>query len=110
MSTAARSWLRVTSNVAVTLLNPLLVLEDVRYERPSTPLIACSMGIVTADSTVCALAPVYTLETFTCGGASVGYCAIGSVGIAIRPPRMMTSEQTVESTGRRMNVSTNMTG
>ena len=37
---------------------PLLVLFEVMYSRPSTPLMACSSGLVTADSTVNALAPV----------------------------------------------------
>ena len=45
----------------------------------------------------------------TVGGASSGYCAIGIVGIASAPARMMTSEQTVARIGRRMKVSTNMT-
>src|SRR5262245_21772732 len=44
----------------------------------------------------------------TCGGASSGYCAIGSVGMASRPARMMTSEQTEERMGRLMKVSTNI--
>ena len=57
-STAARSALRPSSNVAVIVDVPLLVLFEVMYWRPSTPLIACSSGLVTADSTVNALAPV----------------------------------------------------
>src|SRR6202022_576575 len=43
----------------------------------------------------------------TCGGARSGYCAIGSVGIAISPARMITSEQTLARIGRLMKVSTN---
>src|SRR6185437_6574018 len=41
------------------------------------------------------------------GGASGGYCAIGIVGIAMSPARMMTSEQTDARIGRRMKVLTN---
>src|SRR5215213_10831731 len=75
---------------------------------PSTPLIACSRGVVTAVSTASALAPVYTATTVTCGGATSGYCATGMVGIARAPARTMTSEQTVARMGRWMKVSTNM--
>jgi hypothetical protein len=57
-STAARSALRPSSKVAVMVEVPLLVLVEVMYSSPSTPLIACSRGFVTADSTVNALAPV----------------------------------------------------
>ena len=35
-----------------------LVLDELMYVMPSTPLIACSSGVVTADSTACAFAPV----------------------------------------------------
>src|SRR5512146_968228 len=74
---------------------------------PSTPLMACSSGVVTADSTVCALAPVYTLVTVTCGGASCGYCAMGSRGMHTAPAITMNSEHTVANTGRLMKKSTN---
>ncbi len=57
-STAARSTLRVTSNVTVTLALPSEPELDWMYFMPSTPLIVCSSGVVTADSTTCALAPV----------------------------------------------------
>jgi hypothetical protein len=57
-STAARSASRVTSNVTLIELTPALLLEDVIYSIPSTPLIACSSGVVTAVSTASALAPV----------------------------------------------------
>ena len=46
------------SNVIVIAHVPSLPLVDVMYCIPSTPLIACSRGIVTAVSTVCALAPL----------------------------------------------------
>ena len=57
-STAARSGSRVTSNVMLMALKPLLVLDEDMYCMPCTPLIACSSGVVTADSTVSALAPM----------------------------------------------------
>jgi hypothetical protein len=37
---------------------PSLLLDEVMYCMPSIPLIACSIGVVTAVSTVCALAPL----------------------------------------------------
>jgi hypothetical protein len=52
------SELRVTSNVTVIWDTPELVLDEVRYSIPSTPFKACSRGVVTADSTACALAPL----------------------------------------------------
>ena len=57
-STAATSRLRVISNVTVTDDEPSLPLVEVMYCIPSTPLIACSSGSVTADSTVAAFAPL----------------------------------------------------
>jgi hypothetical protein len=77
------------------------------YFIPGDPLMACSSGIVTADSTACAFAPMYALLTATCGGASCGNCDTGSVGIAIAPPRIINSAQTVANTGRRIKKSTN---
>ena len=58
ISTVARSGSRVRSKVAVTVLTPSLVLEEVMYFIPSAPLICCSSGVVTAASTVWELAPV----------------------------------------------------
>src|SRR4026207_1753721 len=75
---------------------------------PSTPLMACSSGVVTAVSTSCAFAPVEIAVAAICGGASTGYCATGIDGIATTPARMMTSEHTDARIGRRMNVLTNM--
>ncbi len=57
-STAARSGSRPTSNVTVIALMPLLVLAEVMYVMPSTPLMTDSSGVVTALSTACAFAPV----------------------------------------------------
>jgi hypothetical protein len=106
-STAARSTFRVTSNVTVIWLVPSLPLLDVMYFIPCTPLIACSSGIVTADSTVCAFAPMYALDTTTCGGAKSGNCEMGREGIEIAPPRIISSAQTVANTGLRIKKSTN---
>ena len=57
-STAARSGSRPISNVTVIVQKPVFVLEDRMYCMPSTPLITCSSGVVTALSTACAFAPV----------------------------------------------------
>ena len=81
-------------------LVPSFPLVEVMYFMPCTPLMACSSGMVTADSTVCAFAPMYTLPTMTCGGARSGNSAMGNVGIEIAPARMMKREQTVANTGR----------
>src|SRR5271157_5336991 len=74
---------------------------------PSTPLMASSRMMVTDDSTAWALAPVYTLATWICGGASSGNCAIGRNGIQTAPAITMNSEVTVEKTGRWMKKSAN---
>ena len=46
----------------------------------------------------------------TDGGASSGYRAIGSVGIDTAPARMISSEQTVDRTGRRIKTSASIIG
>jgi hypothetical protein len=98
---------RVTSNTTLIWLTPALLLEEVMYFIPSTPLMACSNGMVTADSTAWAFAPMYVLVTITCGGARSGSSAIGSVGIEIAPASTITMAQTVANTGRLMKKSTN---
>jgi hypothetical protein len=50
--------LRPTSKNTLIVATPLLVLEDCMYVMPSTPFTTCSIGVVTALSTACALAPV----------------------------------------------------
>ncbi len=57
-STAARSGSRPIWKKTLIVVTPLLVLEDCMYVMPSTPLITCSSGVVTALSTAWALAPV----------------------------------------------------
>src|SRR5262249_6369164 len=44
----------------------------------------------------------------TCGGARSGNSAIGNVGMAAPPARMMRRAQTVAKIGRRMKKSTNI--
>ena len=56
-STAATSRFRLMSKMTVMLHDPSFPLDEVMYIMPSTPLMACSIGVVTADSTVSALAP-----------------------------------------------------
>src|SRR5207302_2447238 len=46
--------------------------------------------------------------TWTVGGARLGNCAIGSVGIETAPPRMMSRAHTVAKIGRLMKKSTNI--
>ncbi len=101
-STAAMSGSRPMSKVAVIELKPSLPLVEERYFSPSAPLICCSSGVVTADSTTWALAPMYTLWTPTCGGARLGNCATGSLGMEIAPARMIINAHTVAKMGRRM--------
>ena len=49
---------RESVNWMVMLLVPELVLDELMYVIPSTPLMTCSRGVVTADSTAWAFAPV----------------------------------------------------
>ena len=49
---------RSMSKVTVTLETPSEPELDWMYFMPSAPLIVCSRGVVTDDSTTCALAPV----------------------------------------------------
>src|SRR4029077_5478904 len=73
---------------------------------PSTPLICCSSGIVTADSTTCAFAPTKLLLTVTWGGARVGYSEIGRPGMPTAPARIISRAHTVAKIGRLMKKST----
>ncbi len=57
-SVAAMSRFVPSANVHVIVLVPLFALVEEMYRRPSTPFTACSSGVVTADSTACALAPL----------------------------------------------------
>ncbi len=71
------------------VIAPLPALTEFMYSMPSTPLI-------------CWLAPGYTAETMTCGGTISGYCAMGSVRMAMNPASMITMEITHAKMGRCM--------
>ena len=101
-STAARSMLREASNVTEMTDEPSFEDEDVTYFIPCTPLICCSSGIVTPDSTSAALAPTYDAATMTWGSAICGYCAIGRPGMTTVPAITMMIAQTMAKTTRRM--------
>src|ERR1700736_4392312 len=75
---------------------------------PSTALIWCSSGIVTADSTTCAFAPTKLLLTVTWGGARVGYSEIGRPGMETAPARIISRAHTVAKIGLLMKKSTKL--
>src|SRR5438105_10205887 len=56
----------------------------------------------TVSSSVCADAPGYTVDTTMVGGATVGYCAIGSLVMETLPITRMNSAITHAKTGRSM--------
>src|SRR5215467_14371387 len=76
----------------------------------STPFTSCSIGAATVSATTFALAPGYVAETFTVGGTTSGYCAIGSACSATRPIITMTSDSTVAKTGRSTKKRANIGG
>ena len=84
---------------------PLLAAVDVIYVMLRAPLIDSSSGAITELSTVCALAPVYVVETCTVGGAISGYCSTGSDVRPIIPTTTIKIEITVDSTGRLIKLS-----
>src|SRR5579864_7002493 len=69
---------------------------------PLAPLTCCSIGAATDSATTCELAPGKLVDTCTCGGTICGYCAIGRLKPASAPASRITSEMTVEKTGRSM--------
>ena len=81
---------------------PSLVAWEVMYVMFSTPLMLSSRGVTTELSTVCASAPVYVVCTEMVGGATSGYCSIGSEMMPMMPSSTKKMEITVESTGRFM--------
>jgi hypothetical protein len=95
------------SKVIVIAEVPSFELVELMYRIPSTPLIAVSRIVVTADSTSLEFAPIKLLVTTTCGGASFGYREIGSVGIQTAPASTIRRAQTVAKIGRRIKKSTN---
>src|SRR3954465_1654980 len=60
------------------------------------------MGVATLSATVLALAPGYVAVTCTVGGATSGYCAIGSCVNATPPTIRMTIDSTLAKMGRSM--------
>src|SRR5712691_11585716 len=66
----------------------------------STPLICCSIGVATDCSSVNASAPTYVAHSWTCGGAMLGNCAIGSCTSAAVPTITMRIAMTMATTGR----------
>src|SRR5579883_2267688 len=68
------------SKTQVIVAVPELSAEDDMYRNPWTPLIACSSGVTTEYSSV---------------------CAIGKAGIEISPANKMTAEQTDAKIGLR---------
>ena len=71
---------------------------------PSTPLTCCSIGPATESSRVCALAPGKLALTTTSGGEMAGNSPTGSNGMEISPLRTITTDTTMASLGRLMNV------
>src|SRR5260221_4271900 len=104
-STVAKFTSVPTSNVTFMPLCPLLVLLLDMYDMPGDPLICVSIAVVVVCSTVCASAPVNVPVTFTVGGVMSGYCAIGSVVIAMRPTSTITTDVTIAVTGLFINTS-----
>src|ERR1035437_5322804 len=100
MSDATLSMSAPISKLAVSDIEPLEALDEVMYVIPSAPLICCSSGAATALATVSALAPGYTADTETEGGAICGYCAIGRFFIDTRPAKVMMIEMTAANIGR----------
>ena len=80
--------------------DPELPAEEEKYKRPSRPVICCSRTWMTLDSSVSADAPGYTAPTLICGGATLGYCATGSVVIAATPASMIAMAMTHAKIGR----------
>src|SRR4051794_8762890 len=70
--------------------------------RPGEPFISCSMTLMTLSSSVCAEAPGYVAVRTMEGGATVGYCAIGSCLMATPPSTRMKSAITHAKIGRSM--------
>src|SRR6267378_1544847 len=68
----------------------------------STPFICCSSGVETDCSIVTASAPMYVVETLTCGGTISGNWARGRLRMAIRPTMTVRMAITIATIGRSM--------
>src|SRR6218665_3876201 len=66
----------------------------------STPLIASSSGAATVCAITVGFAPGKRVLTTTDGGTTSGYSEIGSLKIAISPPRKMRMDSTAAKIGR----------
>src|SRR5512143_640394 len=66
----------------------------------STPFTFCSIGVATDASTSVALAPTKVVVTWTIGGTTSGYWAMGSPDIATSPTRTVMMEITIATIGR----------
>src|SRR5215813_6957623 len=75
--------------------SPALVASETMYRMFWTPLMDCSKGIRTESTRTLALAPGYAMETYTVGGAMLGYWAIGSVLIPSTPRNRRMMEITI---------------
>src|SRR5579871_3143287 len=84
--------------------SPALVASEVMYRIPQAPLIACSSGMITDSANDFAFAPGYDAETITIGGATSGNCEVGSKLMANTPMKMITTDNTIASTGRLMKM------
>lgn len=69
---------------------------------PAAPLICSSRGVVTVLSTISAPAPIYWVDTWTWGGTSGGYWAMGSTSIQMAPAKIMTNAMDMANIGRWM--------
>ncbi len=74
---------------------------------PSALAITRSSGVVMNPRTRSALAPTYTVDTFTTAMSLRGYCRTLSARIDCSPARRMTRLTTTASTGRRTKRSVN---
>src|SRR5512143_854495 len=66
----------------------------------STPFTFCSIGVATDASTSVAEAPTKVVVTWTIGGTTSGYWAVGRPDIATSPTRTVTMEITIATIGR----------
>src|SRR5512143_2082416 len=66
----------------------------------STPFTFCSIGVATDASTSVAEAPTKVVVTWTIGGTTSGYWAMGRPDIATSPTRTVTMEITIATIGR----------
>ena len=102
-SFAASSTLRSRSNSTV-ICDTCSRLSEVRWRTPSMAISWSSSGCVTEVSITSGAAPGSTVVTATTGGSTSGYSRLGRRSSAIAPKRTITSDITVERTGRSMQV------